>query len=82
MQCNDTRPPLDQIKLIQGNHLQQRRICEIYIEFAVTTQWHIEKNAQCNCTGPPDQIQLIHGERYIKTMVTLHLLIHVWVGNG
>ncbi len=28
--------------------------------------------AQCNGTGPPDQIQLIHGERYMKTMVTQH----------
>jgi hypothetical protein len=43
-QCNDTRPPLDQIKLIQGNHLQQRRIYAIYIEFCGDpTRWHIEE---------------------------------------
>jgi hypothetical protein len=31
---------------------------------------------------PPDQIQLIHGERYMKKLVTLHLLIPEWAGNG
>ncbi len=27
------------------------------------TRLHKEENAQCNGTGPPNQIQLIHGER-------------------
>ena len=49
-QCNDTRPPLDQIKLIQGNHLQQRRIYAFYIEFCGDpTRWHIEER-QCSCS--------------------------------
>ncbi len=46
------------------------------------TRLQIKEVAQRNGTGPPDQIQLIHGERYMKTLVTLHLLIPVWVGNG
>jgi len=47
-QCNDTRPPLDRIKLIQGNHLQQQRICAFYIEFCGDpTRWHIEER-QCS----------------------------------
>jgi hypothetical protein len=61
---------------------QQWRICEIYKGVCGNpTRLHIEENAQCNGTGPPDQIQLIHGERYMKTLVTLHLLIPVWVEN-
>ena len=53
-QCNDTRPPLDQIKLIQGNHLQQRRICAIYIEFCGDpTRWHIEEMQGATVLTPP-----------------------------
>jgi hypothetical protein len=46
------------------------------------TRLEIKEVAQSNDTGPPNQIQLIHGERYLKTLVTLHLLIPVRVGNG
>ncbi len=43
-------PGLDRIKLIQGNHLQQRRIYAFYIEFCGDpTRWHIEER-QCSCS--------------------------------
>ncbi len=83
MQSSDTRPPLDQIQLIHGTIRQQRRIGEICMQdCSYPTRLHIKEHAQCNGTGPYDQIQLIHGERYMKTKVTLHLQIPVWVGNG
>jgi hypothetical protein len=82
-QCNDTRPPLDRIKLIQGNHLQQRRIYAFYIEFCGDpTRWHIEER-QCSCSflygwETANRICGSVGFRgcigYMKTLVTLHLL--------
>ena len=82
-QCNDTRPPLDRIKLIQGNHLQQRRIYAFYIEFCGDpTRWHIEER-QCSCSflyGWETAYRICGSVTfrgcidYMKTLVTLHLL--------
>ncbi len=74
VQSSDTRPPLDQIQLIHGIIRQQRRTGEICMQdCGYPTGLHIKEHAQCNGTGPYNQIQLIHGERYMKTLVTLHM---------
>jgi hypothetical protein len=90
-QCNDTRPPLDQIKLIQGNHLQQRRICAIYIEFCGDpTRWHIEE-MHCQLlipvwvgNGLPDLWECNFSRLYWLHEDIGHTAFAkpLWVGNG
>jgi hypothetical protein len=90
-QCNDTRPPLDRIKLIQGNHLQQRRIYAFYIEFCGDpTRWHIEER-QCSCSFLYgwETANRICGSVGFSRLYWLHEDIGhtafakpLWVGNG